>query len=54
MVHDRHATAGDAGVGLNLLQHLVDVGDIRLSATLLPLVALVGHLLGLGMLMFFC
>jgi hypothetical protein len=53
-VHDRHATAGDAGVGVNLLQHLVDVGGIRLSATLLPLAALCGRLLGLAFAGRFC
>ena len=28
-VHDTHGLGGDAGVGMNLLQHLVDVDGIR-------------------------
>ena len=33
-VHHGHAAGGDAGVGVNLLQHLVDVGGVRLLAAL--------------------
>jgi hypothetical protein len=44
-VHHGHAAGGDAGVGVNLLQHLVDVGGVRLLAGLALLLAL---RLGLG------
>ena len=33
-VHDGHGAARDAGVGVDLLQDLVDVGRVRLSAGL--------------------
>jgi hypothetical protein len=33
-VHHGHAAGGDAGVGVDLLQHLVDVGGVRLFAGL--------------------
>ena len=36
-VHDGHTAAGDAGVGVNLLEHLVDVGGVGLSAASLAL-----------------
>jgi len=39
-VHYGHAAGGDAGVGVNLLQHLVDVGGVRLLASLALLLAL--------------
>lgn len=32
-VHHRHSTAGDASVGVDLLQHFVDVDAVALSAT---------------------
>ncbi len=46
-VHDSHGFAGDAGVGVHLLQHLEDVGGIALSAGLFALLAILG-LSGLG------
>ena len=48
-VHDGHGLARDTGVGVHLLQHLVDVDGVRL-APLLPflLVALRDGLLGLA------
>lgn len=42
-VHDRHRLAGDTGVGMHLLEHLVDVNGV----TLLPLVLLL-FLVGFG------
>ena len=33
-VHDGHGLLGDASVGVNLLQHLVDVGGVGLDAGL--------------------
>ena len=47
-VHHGHAAGGDAGVGVNLLQHLVDVGGVRLLAGLALLLAFSGLLDGLG------
>ena len=41
-VHDAHGLAGDAGVGVHLLQHLVDIDGVALLATLSPLLALAG------------
>ena len=48
-VHDRHGLAGHTSVGVNLLEHLVDVDGVRLTP-LLPslLVALGDGLLGLS------
>ena len=43
-VHDGHATLGDAGVGVHLLQHLVDVGGVALGALLLAASGLAGFL----------
>jgi hypothetical protein len=43
-VHDGHALLGDTGIGVHLLQHLVDVGAVRLD-TLLRL-GRAGSLLG--------
>ena len=34
-VHDGHALLADAGVGVDLLEHLVDVGGVALDALLL-------------------
>ena len=34
-VHDRHSLLADAGVGVDLLQHLVDVGGVGFDALLL-------------------
>ena len=39
-VHDAHGLAGDASVGVNLLQHLVDVDGVALLARLSPLLGL--------------
>lgn len=48
-VHDAHRLAGNAGVGVHLLQHLVDVDGITfLPPALLLLVALADVLLGLA------
>ncbi len=41
-VHHGHAAGGDAHAGVNLLQHLVDVGGVRLLAGLALLLALSG------------
>ena len=54
-VHDGHGLGGDASVRVHLLEHLVDVGRIRLSALLLLLLVtsalrLLGGLLGRGLL----
>ena len=47
-VHDAHGLAGDAGVGVDLLQDLVDVDGVALL-TRLPLLLLgVSRRLGLG------
>ena len=45
-VHDAHGFAGDAGVGMHLLQDLVDVDGVALLATALLL--LLARRLGLG------
>ena len=46
-VHDGHALGGDAGVGVHLLEHLVDVDLVRLRLGLaLGLAALGDRLLG--------
>ncbi|XP_044139848.1 uncharacterized protein LOC122930482 [Bufo gargarizans] len=45
-VHDAHGLGGDAGVGVHLLQHLVDVDGIALLPALPPLLAVL--LLDLG------
>ncbi len=44
-VHDGHGLAGDTSVGVDLLQHLVDVDGVRLPPPPLPL--LVSSTLGL-------
>ena len=44
-VHDRHGLAGDSSVGVDLLQHLVDVDAVRFTP-LLPAL-LVSYALGL-------
>ena len=44
-VHDGHGLAGDSGVGVNLLQDLVDVGRVGLNAGLAALASLVSSLL---------
>ena len=49
-VHDGHGAAGDAGVGVHLLQHLVDVGGVGLRAGLAALgAASLGLAAGLGL-----
>ena len=50
-VHDGHAALGDAGVGVHLLEHLVDVGGVALHALLVLLGALAGFLRRLGALL---
>ena len=48
-VHDGHGFAGDTGVGMDLLQNLIDVDSIRfLPLLLLLLVSLGDVLLGLA------
>ena len=48
-VHDAHGLGGDTGIGVNLLQHLVDVDSVRfLALAVLLLVALGDVLLGLA------
>jgi hypothetical protein len=42
-VHDRHGLAADAGVGVDLLQHLVDVDGVRLTSAPLPLLVPGAH-----------
>ncbi len=46
-VHDAHGTAGDAGVGVNLLHHLVDVDAIALLSLSASLLVATGSSLGL-------
>jgi len=46
-VHDGHGLAGDTSVGVDLLQHLVDVDGVGLPPPPLPL--LVSGTLGLGL-----
>ena len=43
-VHDGHGSARDTGIGVNLLQHLVDVGSVGLNTSLSSL--LISSLLG--------
>ena len=47
-VHDAHGLAGDASVGVHLLQHLVDVDGVALLARLSPLLGFPPGRLGLG------
>jgi len=49
-VHDRHALLADAGVRVNLLEHLVDVRGVRFNALLVGLLH-TGLLGGLGALL---
>ena len=44
-VHDAHGLRGDPSVGMYLLQHLVDVDGIGLTARLSPLLLVSGWLL---------
>ena len=41
-VHDAHGLGGDAGVGVDLLQHLVDVDGVALLPGLSALLAALG------------
>ena len=41
-VHDRHSLLADAGVGVDLLEHLVDVGGVGLDALLAALLLVAG------------
>ena len=45
-VHDAHSLGGDTGVGVDLLQHLVDVDGIRFLALVLALLSVLGDGLG--------
>ena len=49
-VHDGHSLAGDASVGVDLLQHLVDVDAVGLTTTTVALLLLssIGGCLGLA------
>ena len=47
-VHDGHAALGDAGVGVHLLEHLVDVGGVALGALLLAATGLASFLVALA------
>ena len=46
-VHDGHTLLADTGIGMNLLEHLVDVGAVRFS-TLLAALLIAGLLRGFG------
>jgi hypothetical protein len=46
-VHDRHGLAADAGVRVDLLEHLVDVDGVALPSS--PLALLVSRTYGLGL-----
>jgi hypothetical protein len=46
-VHDRHGFAGHAGVGVDLLQHFIDVNGVGLLTLLVPLLLVsLGDVLG--------
>ena len=47
-VHDAHGLARDTGVGVNLLQHLVDVDGVALLARLSPFLGISSSRLRLG------
>ena len=49
-VHDTHGFAGDTSVGMDLLEHLVDVDGVTLTS-LLPATSLAGWLGGLSCLL---
>ena len=51
-VHDAHGFAGDAGVGVHLFQHLVDVNGVALLTRLSPLLGFSSGRLGLGRCLF--
>ena len=43
-IHDAHSFAGDPSVGVNLLQHLVDVDGVAFLARLSPLLGISSRL----------
>ena len=45
-VHDAHGLGGDTGIGVDLLQHLVDVDGIRFLTLLGTLLIALGNVLG--------
>ena len=45
-VHDAHGLGGDTSVGVNLLQHLVDVDSVGFFPFLGPLLVVLGDVLG--------
>ena len=45
-VHDAHGLGGDTSIGMDLLQHLVDVDSIRFLPFLGPLLVVLGDVLG--------
>ena len=45
-VHDAHGLGGDTGVGVHLLQHLVDVDGIRFLTLVLALLSVLSNGLG--------
>ena len=45
-VHDAHGLGGDTSVGVNLLQHLVDVDGVGFFPFLGPLLVVLGDVLG--------
>ena len=47
-VHDAHSLTGDASVGVNLLQDLVDIDGVALLARLSSLLSISTGRLGLG------
>ena len=49
-VHDTHGFAGDTSVGMDLLEHLVDVDGVTITS-LLPATSLAGWLGGLSCLL---
>ena len=42
-VHDAHGLGGDTGIGVDLLQHLVDVDGIRLLTLVFAFLAILGN-----------
>ena len=45
-VHDAHSLGGDTSVGMDLLQHLVDVDSVGFLPFLGPLLVVLGDVLG--------
>jgi len=50
-VHDRHTLLGDTGIGVDLLQHLVDVSRVRFDTLLFAFSTDGANLLGWGSLL---